>query len=111
MVGTVDEMTPGEIRRSLKRLEDSQALQTKTLGEIKEQTTKTNGRVDTLERDVRELKRDHRVDHHEAKRLSDRPDVMTITIPAGAIDAKKVAMVISSVVAGLLAAWKAGLFG
>lgn len=105
-----DEMTPGEIGRSLKRLEDSQAIQTKTLGEIKEQTTRTNGRVTTLERDVRDLKRDHRVEQHDQRRATDKPDAITVTIPAGAINIKTVTMVTSGVIAGLLAAWKAGLF-
>jgi hypothetical protein len=105
-----DEMTPGEIGRSLKRLEDSQALQTRTLGEIKEQTTKTNGRVTALERDVRDLKRDHRVEHHDGKRVTDRPDIITVSIPAGTVSAKTVTTVVASVLAGLIAAWKAGLF-
>lgn len=105
-----DEMTPGEIGRSLKRLEDSQAIQTKTLGEIKEQTTKTNGRVTTLEREVREIKRDHRVEQHDAKRSTDRPDIITVSIPAGALSAKTITVVVASILSGLIAAWKAGLF-
>lgn len=106
----MDEMTPGEIGRSLKRLEDSQAIQTRTLGEIKEQTMRTNGRVTALERDVRELKRDHRIEHHEAKRTTDRSDIITVSIPAGTVSAKTVTTVIAGVLAGLIAAWKAGLF-
>lgn len=105
-----DEMTPGEIGRSLKRLEDSQALQTKTLGEIKDQTTKTNGRVNVLEREVRELKRDHRVEQHDAKRVTDQPGIITISIPAGTVSAKTVTTVLAGLIAGLIAAWKAGLF-
>jgi hypothetical protein len=107
----VDEMTPGEIGRSLKRLEDSQAIQTRTLGEIKEQTTRTNGRVTALERDVRDLKRDQRIEHHESKRVTDRSDIITVSIPAGVVSAKTVTTVLAGVIAGLVAAWKAGLFG
>lgn len=107
----MDEMSPGEIGRSLKRLEDSQEKQTRTLGEIKEQTTKTNGRVTALERDVRDLKRHERIEHHDAKRATDSPGVITISIPAGQVNTKTITLVVSSVVAGLIAAWKAGLFG
>ena len=99
-------MTAGEIGRSLNRLEISQREQTETLGEIKDQTIKTNGRVTALERDVRDLKR-HR---HTATREGDRSDVMTFTIPVGAISTKTVALVITALVSGLIAAWKAGLF-
>lgn len=103
-------MTPGEIGRSLKRLEDSQALQTRTLGEIKDQTTKTNGRVTTLERDVRDLKRADRVEHHEAKRATDRTDIITLSIPANAISPKRIAFALAGLISGLIAAWKTGFF-
>jgi hypothetical protein len=107
----VDEMTPGEIGRSLKRLEDSQAFQTETLAEIKIQTTRTNGRVTAVERDVRDLKHERRVEHHESKRATDRPDVITLSIPVGAINARTVTASVAAIIAGLVAAWKAGLFG
>lgn len=44
-----DDITIGELGRALARLEKSQEAQTKTLGEIKVQTTETNGRVKVLE--------------------------------------------------------------
>lgn len=103
-------MTPGEIGRSLTRLEDSQAIQTKTLGEIKEQTTRTNGRVTTLEREVRDLKREHRIEHHDSRRSTDQPGTITLSIPAGVVNAKTVTTVLAGLIAGLIAAWKAGLF-
>jgi hypothetical protein len=62
----MDEMTIGEISRSLARLEESQSKQTVKLDEIKEQTVKTNGyvgrhevRLAGLDREVRDLKRAH----------------------------------------------------
>jgi uncharacterized coiled-coil protein SlyX len=72
---SMDDLSPGEIFRSLKRLEDSQEAQTETLGEIKEQTTKTNGRVDRLEDDVRDLK--NRRFHH---RSDDNGEDLSMTI-------------------------------
>lgn len=54
--GQMDDITPGEISRSLKRLEDSQQRQTETLDEIKEQTTKTNGRVSGHDREIKDIK-------------------------------------------------------
>lgn len=103
-------MAPGEIARSLNRLEKSQADQTETLGEIKEQTTKTNGRVTTLEREMRDLKRDHRVEHHDAKRATDRPDIITLSIPASMLSTRKITTVVAALIAGLIAAWRSGLF-
>jgi hypothetical protein len=105
----MDEMQPGEIRRSLERLELSQHVQNEKLDAIKEQTTITNGRVTTLEREMRDIKHGH-VRHDEMKRTSDSPEVITIQIPAGAISAKTLTVIMSGVIAGLLAAWKAGLF-
>lgn len=105
-----DEMQPGEIARSLGRLERSQHEQNRKLDEIKEQTTKTNGRVDKLEDFVEDFKRGVTTRHDEMKRTTDSPKVITVQIPADALDAKKIAVVISTVLAGLLAAWKAGLF-
>ena len=62
----MDEMTIGEISRSLARLEKSQSEQTSKLDEIKEQTVKTNGyvgrhevRLNGLDREMRDLKREH----------------------------------------------------
>jgi uncharacterized coiled-coil protein SlyX len=84
----MDEMTIGEITRSLARLEKSQAEQTTKLDEIKTQTVKTNGyvgrhevRLDGLDREVRDLKRAPVVEDHSLTRVSDRTDAMTLTIP------------------------------
>lgn len=108
----MDEITIGEVGRSLGRLEDSQKVQNRKLDDIKEQTTMTNGRVTTLERDVRDLKqhRLERVHHDPAKRASDQSDVITINIPASAISAKKISAFVVTVLAALFGAWKAGLF-
>ena len=106
----MDEITVGEIARSLTRLEVSQRDQTEKLDVIKDQTTRTNGRVTALERDVRDLKHDPRMVRHDPTRTADRTDVITVQIPAGVVSAKTITMVISGVLAGLLAAWKAGLF-
>lgn len=64
----MDEMTIGEISRSLARLEKSQSEQTVKLDEIKEETSKTNGyvgrhevRLNGLDREIRDIKRAH---HH-----------------------------------------------
>lgn len=81
-----------------------------TLRKIQDQTTRTNGRVDAHDREFSNLKR-HTTGVHEQRRASDREGAVTITLPAGAINAKTIAMVISGVLAGLIAAWKAGLFG
>lgn len=80
-----------------------------TLRKIQEQTTKTNGRVDGHDREFAELKR-HRIGAHEQRRVTDKADAITLTIPAGTINAKTITMVVSGVIAGLIAAWKAGLF-
>lgn len=104
-----DEITLGEVGRALERLEDSQRFQTDKIEKILLQTTATNGRVLVLEREVRDIKR-HRATTHEQRRVTDRGEAMTITIPAGAINVKTVTMVISGIIAGLVAAWKAGLF-
>lgn len=45
----MDDMTPGELGRSLERLEAGQEKQGELLGKIHEQTMKTNGRVAMLE--------------------------------------------------------------
>jgi hypothetical protein len=111
-----DEITIGEIGRSLVRLEESQKDQTLKLEEIKEQTTETNGSLirhdEWLKRhdtEIRDLKRAS-VERHELKRTDDRPDVITLQIPAGVLSAKTISMVLAAVVSGLVAAWKAGLF-
>jgi hypothetical protein len=44
-----EDMTPGEIARTLERIEAGQLQHGIKLDEIKEQTTRTNGRVDRLE--------------------------------------------------------------
>ena len=108
----MDDMTIGEVMRSLGRLEISQREQTAKLDNIDKQTTKTNSRVDRLETDVNSLKRDRdpRTGRHDLKRADDRTDVITVQIPAGVVSAKTVTFVVSSVLAGLIAAWKTGLF-
>lgn len=111
----MDEMTIGEISRSLARLEKSQHEQTEKLDEIRDQTVKTNGyvgrheeRLNVLDREVRDIKRLPRL--HEMKRAEDKGGFITMQIPVGLIDAKKIAAIVASVIAGLIAAWKAGLF-
>lgn len=105
----MEEMTPGEIGRSLKRLEDSQAIQTQKLDEIKQQTTKTNGRVDRLEDDVVDLKRHHhRTGTHEQRRVGDSPNAITISIP---INRQTIIALLSAAAAIAVMGWKAGLFG
>ena len=99
--------------------EDSKAFMVGTSEElraIREQTTKTNGRVNVIEtrlaghdQEFGDIKR-HRSTHHEQRRSSDKPDAVTITIPAGALSPKTIATVIVLVIVGLMAAWKAGLF-
>lgn len=111
---TMDEMMNiGEIGRSLTRLENSQREQNEKLDEIRDQTMKTNGTLLVHEERLKFLEsRDRRRAHHqhEMKRTSDRSDVITLNIPAGVLDAKKMAAVVAGVLAGLVAAWKAGLF-
>lgn len=112
-----EDITLGEVGRSLKRLEVSQQLQTNTLDKIKEQTTRTNGRVDALERrvetdigrELRELKQTRRAAASDATLAPDRPDVITINIPAGVISPKTIATIVAAVVTAALAAWKAGV--
>lgn len=106
------DMTIAEIGRTLERLEESQGEQNVKLDLIKEQTTKTNGTLRLHDKRLTDLEsRDRRRSHHhEMKRVSDRSDVITLSIPAGAVDVKKVTTIIAGVLAGLIAAWKAGLF-
>lgn len=87
-------MTPGEIGRSLERLEGGLEKQAVLLAAIHVQTLKTNGAVarhedhlGRLDRDVVALTRDSNRHHHAPsnnhtmRRLSDRPDALTLTVP------------------------------
>ena len=101
----MDEMTIGEIARSLARLEASQREQTQKLDEIKEQTTKTNGSVlrheDKLvahDREIRDLKRSRAT--HELKRATDTAEAITLSIPTN----KKALTVMLSTAGAIIAA-------
>lgn len=103
-----DEMQPAEIGRSLKRLEDSQRYQTDKLEEILVQATKTNGRVDALEK---------RADDHSRRldglartrsRAADRPDVMTFGLSQKTI---RIAVVIGIGLGTAVATIAASLLG
>ena len=83
----MDEMTIGEISRSLARLEKSQSEQTSKLDEIKEQTVKTNGyvgrhevRLNGLDREMRDLKREH---HHAPPAVPDAGESFGVKISPG----------------------------
>ncbi len=72
----MDEMTIGEIGRSLARLEASQVEQNEKLDVIKEQTIKTNGtvgrhevRLGVLDREMREMRRAHPPTPHQLPTL------------------------------------------
>lgn len=110
----MDEIRLGEVVRSLARLENSQREQNDKLDEIREQTFKTNGTLLLHEQRLKDLEsRDRRRAHHhqhEMKRTTDRPDMIALYIPAGAVSPKVLALVISALVSGMIAAWKAGLF-
>lgn len=83
---------------------------TEELKKISEQTTKTNGRVTAHDRELADLKKTRRAESYDAKRSTDRPDVITVNIPAGAISAKNIGAVVVAIILGLITAWKAGLF-
>lgn len=102
----MDEMTIGEISRSLARLERSQSEQTVKLDEIKSQTVKTNGyvgrheeRLNGLDREIRDLK-GRRIYPHDQRRADDKPDAITFSIPT----TKKTVAVVLSVAGGIIAA-------
>jgi hypothetical protein len=52
----VDEMTIGEIARTLRRIEDLQTIHGSTLDDIKQQVTRTNGRVSMHDIEIRDIK-------------------------------------------------------
>lgn len=106
----MDEMTVGEIGRSLLRLETSQREQNEKLDEIKEQTAKTNGfvgrheeRLNGLDREVRDLKRGGHRTTHTLARQSDRPDATTFTIPNNVL--KAIGVVLGAAIAAAIAAF------
>ena len=101
----MDEMTIGEISRSLVRLEKSQGEQTIKLDEIKSQTVKTNGfvgrheeRLSVLDREVRDLKR-ARIVQHASRRASDNHELITLNIPTN----KKALTLMFTVAGGMIA--------
>lgn len=112
----MDEMTIGEISRSLARLETSQREQIEKLDEIKDQTSKTNGyvgdherRLNRLDEEVRDLKRPHQ-HHHDLKRSADRPNAITVSIPITKTSMTMLFTVVGGIIAAALTA-AARLFG
>src|SRR4051812_9795322 len=110
-----DEMSIGEIGRSLTRLELSQKVQTEKLDEITEQTTRTNGNLirhdEWLKRhdsEIRDLKRGQPDGgSHNLRRAADKKDALTFTISRATIITAAIAL--GSFVAALVAAlmgWK-----
>lgn len=108
-----EDMTIGEIGRTLRRLEDSQSLQMTKLDEIKEQTTKTNGtvirheeRLNSHDREIRDLKRStpHPADsrQHTMRRAADQPGAMTLTVPKNTLIA--IGVVLGTAIATAIAA-------
>lgn len=78
---------------------------------IREQVTKTNGRVDrhddrltTMDGEISDLQQ-HRSGAHAMTRGSDRGDAITLNIP---INAKAITALILAVIGLIAAAWKAG---
>lgn len=101
----MDEMTIGEISRSLARLEQSQDKQTAMIAVIQTQTVKTNGyvgrheeRLNGLDREMRDIKQTPRA--HGLQRTTDRADAITLSIPTN----KKALTVMLSVTGGIIAA-------
>lgn len=106
---SMNEMTVGEIGRSLTRLEESQRRQTDLLDEIKEQTTKTNGSVirheEWLKRhdtEFRDLKRGRAI-KHGLDRQADRFDATTFTVPNNIL--KALGIIIGTGIVAAIAAW------
>ncbi len=102
----MDEMTIGEISRSLARLEKSQYEQSVKLDEIQDQTSKTNGyvgrheeRLNGIDREIKDLK-GRRVHPHAQLRAADKPDAITLNIPI----TKTSMTLMLSVVGGIIAA-------
>lgn len=110
-----DDMTIGEMGRTLERLEESQRQQTDKLDEIKEQTTATNGNLirhdEWLKRhdtEIRDIKRGMPSGSaHSLRRASDKKDAMTFTVSRNTIIT--IAIALGSFAAAMLAAfmgWK-----
>jgi hypothetical protein len=80
-----------------------------SLAKISEQVTKTNGRVNGhdqrfvgIDREIRELKRPHAI--HEAKRVTDRSDAITLNIPINAKTVTTFFLVVVGILVGVLKA-------